>query len=136
MEHPDYEQVREALDVGEALLKIGKYFQHAFGFVRRAAAFWYLRGFSVRAAYESDGSHFKHRPSPSGDDLPSALILVQLSLCVLIDRVFAFGRHDILGRSAQFSREVTLPRIANHRHDAVHLWMFLRKLDCGNDIRA
>src|SRR6185503_3719505 len=60
MKRPDHEEVREALDVLQALLEFGQYFEHAFSIVFRAAAFGYLRSFGVGTANKSDWLHLEH----------------------------------------------------------------------------
>lgn len=116
--------MRETFDVQQALLELGEYFENPFRLVFGPAALGYLRSFRVRAANESDGTHFEHivlstfrvrlqaergleetppeastpnREPPLIYNLPGALILIQLPFSVLIDRVLAFGRHDVLG---------------------------------------
>jgi hypothetical protein len=61
MKHPNDKQVREAFDVCEPLLELGKNIEHTLGFMFSAAAFWYLGSFGIRAANESDGLHLKHK---------------------------------------------------------------------------
>ena len=68
------------------------------------------------------------------DDVPGALILVELLARIIVYRVLALWRFDVLGRAAQLCRKITLSRIADHRDDTVHLRVMTGHLDRRDDV--